>query len=287
MASRNCRPVTGAGGVLAACAVAFTCYAQADWNVNLITNPGFEAGPSSPNGQTVVAPTGWISIGSATVVPYGAGAEFPTLASPGPANRGNNFLAGGPNNSLSQVVQQIDLSALATQIDANNADFNMGAWLGGYGMQDDLARVVIVWADGSANSLRTDTLVGPSAQVRGGVTGMDGFWTSSRVPVNTRQALVTITLSRVIGPYNNGYIDNLWLVLSPDQPFCDSIDFNNDSSVFDPVDIDAFLSVYSEGPCIPDTAACNDIDFNNDASVFDPADIDAFLRVYSEGPCNL
>ncbi|MFO0856855.1 MAG: C-type lectin domain-containing protein [Phycisphaerales bacterium] len=31
---------------------------------------------------------------------------------------------------------------------------------------------------------------------------------------------------------------------------CDDIDFNNDTSIFDPMDIDAFLSVYSEGPCI-------------------------------------
>jgi hypothetical protein len=30
---------------------------------------------------------------------------------------------------------------------------------------------------------------------------------------------------------------------------------------------------------------CDDIDFNNDGSIFDPEDIDAFLRVYSEGPC--
>jgi hypothetical protein len=31
---------------------------------------------------------------------------------------------------------------------------------------------------------------------------------------------------------------------------CDDIDFNNDGSIFDPTDIDAFLSVFSEGPCI-------------------------------------
>lgn len=64
---------------------------------------------------------------------------------------------------------------------------------------------------------------------------------------------------------------------------CDNLDFNNDCSAFDPLDIDDFLSVYSEGPC--STGACNDIDFNNDGSVFDPSDIDAFLSVYSEGPC--
>ena len=68
-------------------------------------------------------------------------------------------------------------------------------------------------------------------------------------------------------------------------PACDSIDFNNDNSIFDPQDIEAFLSVYSEGPCIPASATCNDIDFNNDGSVFDPEDINSFLRVYSEGPC--
>ena len=68
-------------------------------------------------------------------------------------------------------------------------------------------------------------------------------------------------------------------------PVCDSIDFNNDNSFFDPQDIEALLSVYSEGPCVPASATCNDIDFNNDGSVFDPQDIDAFLSVFSEGPC--
>jgi len=35
------------------------------------------------------------------------------------------------------------------------------------------------------------------------------------------------------------------------------------------------------------TVECNDIDFNNDCSVFDPSDIDAFLSVFSEGSCQL
>lgn len=69
------------------------------------------------------------------------------------------------------------------------------------------------------------------------------------------------------------------------QVTCNDIDFNNDGSLFDPQDIEAFLSVYSEGPCIPETATCDSIDFNNDGSLFDPEDINAFLRVFSEGPC--
>ncbi|MFO0857787.1 MAG: hypothetical protein U0640_10570 [Phycisphaerales bacterium] len=75
--------------------------------------------------------------------------------------------------------------------------------------------------------------------------------------------------------------------LTPCGPVCNDIDFNNDGSLFDPQDIDAFLSVYSEGPCIPDTATCDGIDFNNDTSVFDPCDISSFLQVFSEGPCEL
>ncbi len=66
---------------------------------------------------------------------------------------------------------------------------------------------------------------------------------------------------------------------------CDSIDFNNDQATYDPRDIEAFLSVFSEGPCIPEGTQCNDIDFNNDGESFDPLDITAFLRVFAEGAC--
>jgi hypothetical protein len=36
---------------------------------------------------------------------------------------------------------------------------------------------------------------------------------------------------------------------------------------------------------MPAEANCNDIDFNNDGSLFDPLDIDSYLSVFSEGPC--
>lgn len=82
-----------------------------------------------------------------------------------------------------------------------------------------------------------------------------------------------------------GYEALLWR--RPIGPTCDSVDFNNDASLFDPQDIESFLSVYSGGPCLPLSVRgnCNDIDFNNDGSMFDPCDINSFLVVYSEGPC--
>jgi hypothetical protein len=75
--------------------------------------------------------------------------------------------------------------------------------------------------------------------------------------------------------------------LTVQEVCCDSLDFNNDGSSFDPQDIEALLSVFSEGPCIPGNATCNDIDFNNDGSLFDPCDINSYLTLYAEGPCTL
>jgi hypothetical protein len=86
-------------------------------------------------------------------------------------------------------------------------------------------------------------------------------------------------------PAPTGSITTSQATLTVTIPICDSVDFNNDGLIFDPTDVDAFFSVFSEGPCIPALATCNDVDFNNDGSVFDPKDIDAFLSVFGEGPC--
>jgi hypothetical protein len=44
---------------------------------------------------------------------------------------------------------------------------------------------------------------------------------------------------------------SLSVVAQPNCPkVCDDIDFNNDGSIFDPLDVDSFLSVFSEGPCL-------------------------------------
>jgi hypothetical protein len=79
----------------------------------------------------------------------------------------------------------------------------------------------------------------------------------------------------------------LTIQFTPPGPTCNDIDVNNDSSFFDPQDIEAFLSIFSEGPCVPESATCDGIDFNNDGALFDPCDIDSFLLVFAEGPCTL
>ncbi len=109
--------------------------------------------------------------------------------------------------------------------------------------------------------------------------GQTSLQSSKKLSLNAGQSL----LVRVGGYASDDFGPGVLTISTTTQ--CNDIDFNNDGSVFDPTDIDAFLSVYSEGPCIPAANICDSVDFNNDGSVFDPTDIDAFLSVFSEGPC--
>lgn len=133
----------------------------------------------------------------------------------------------------------------------------------------DVVRYHYVWTlDGQV--IRDVTTAGHADAIQSGLTSLGQTLQCTVTPSDALLSAPSSTITATIGGV-----------------LCDSIDFNNDGSFFDPQDIDAFLSVYSEGPCVPESASCNDIDFNNDASLFDPCDIDSFLSAYSEGPCTL
>ncbi|MFO0857481.1 MAG: hypothetical protein U0640_09030 [Phycisphaerales bacterium] len=180
----------------------------------------------------------------------------------------------------------------------NNSDTTLLSRLTTFLAEANLGRVSLVvkgrvagqmrgWYLSSANTMRSDRASEPllaETSLRAlAATGSELTYT----------VVPTITAARIgVDRDTDGYFDRDELDAGSNPadpnsipPTCDSIDFNNDGSLFDPQDIDAFLSVYSEGPCIPANATCNDIDFNNDTSVFDPCDISSFLLMYSEGPC--
>jgi hypothetical protein len=73
-----------------------------------------------------------------------------------------------------------------------------------------------------------------------------------------------------------------FLLISPNCPRFDTIDFNNDGVSPDTQDIADFVSVYGGGSCSNDPF-CNDIDFNNDEVSPDLADLEALLCVYGGG----
>jgi hypothetical protein len=85
---------------------------------NLIFNGGAEHSSGHRGEKDNAGEAGWRDRGSMTVIPYGAPDNLPTAQSPGPGQRGRNFLCGGAD-PVSEITQVIDVSDLAGDIDAD------------------------------------------------------------------------------------------------------------------------------------------------------------------------
>jgi hypothetical protein len=182
------------------------------FGANLIVNGDAEADTGAGDDQQIVAPTGWKTTGEFTVVQYGAIGGFPDKKVPGPPDRGKNFFAGG-NTVKSTAEQTIDLSGAADAIDADLAGFVLTGWLGGFSTQADNAQVAVTFLSAGGAELAS-AAIGPEMPFdRKNVTGLFRKTTKGTVPPTTRSARVVITSSRSEGKYNDGYADDLSLVL--------------------------------------------------------------------------
>ncbi|HEU0237464.1 MAG TPA: hypothetical protein VFR14_13580 [Candidatus Limnocylindrales bacterium] len=186
---------------------------------NLIVNGGAEAGPASDGFSSVPIP-GWTVDGPLTVVAYDTPdpdglPPFPTSSGPGPEDRGANFFAGGPANASSSASQAISIAAAASLIDTGAVRYDLSGYLGGWTDQEDNAVVRIVFKQGT-NALGSAEIGPVGAADRGNETGLLGRATSGLVPVGTRQIVVSLVMTKQegVGAYNDGYADNLSLVLS-------------------------------------------------------------------------
>jgi hypothetical protein len=180
---------------------------------NLVVNGNAEADTGSPDATQIVKPSDWTTTGQFTVVQYGASGGFPDKSAPGPADRGKNFFAGG-NAALSTATQTIDLSSGAEAIDAGSVTYALSGWLGGYSNQDDDVQVTVAFLNESGGKLSGSAQVGPlKAADRKGVTGIFLRSTTGAVPAHARSARVTLTVTRYDGEYNDGYSDDISLVL--------------------------------------------------------------------------
>ena len=188
--------------------------ADAAFGVNLIVNSGAEAGQGSLSGADVPVP-GWTKTGSFTAVAYAAGGGFPSETDPGPAARGLNFFFGGfGGGDVSTGSQVIDASADAAFIDAGGVSFNLSGFLGGYASQNDTASLSASFLGAGGLTLGS-AIIGPVTNVdRGDVTGLLFRSTSGVVPIGTRSINIVLEMRRQAGDANDGYADNLSLVLN-------------------------------------------------------------------------
>jgi hypothetical protein len=194
--------------------VVLQCGAATIFDINLIVNGDAEAGIGSADGTTIVPSPGWSTVGNFNTVQWGIGGGFPALSDAGPADRGDNFFAGGPDNDASSGTQTVDLSGEALVIDSGIATFVLDGYLGGFAAQEDNAVLRVNFLDSSLGVLGTAAIGPVSAADRANLTALLFRSASGSVPVGTRFVDIALNMTRTEGAYNDGYADNLSLVLS-------------------------------------------------------------------------
>jgi hypothetical protein len=185
------------------------------FGANLIVNGDAEAGAGTLDAMKPVTDIpGWTVTSRYDVVVYGARGDVPAVDDPGPVDRGRNFFTGGFNDAVSTATQRIDVSSQAAAIDAG-VTYTLSAWVGGYATQSDGAVVAIDLIGANGRRLG-QALIGPVTPIdRGSRTSLLQRSVRGDVPRGTRTILVTVTMTRRDGAYNDGYADNLSLVLAP------------------------------------------------------------------------
>ncbi|MEJ6482357.1 PEP-CTERM sorting domain-containing protein [Nostoc punctiforme UO1] len=199
---------------------------------NLIINGDAEQGQGDPIGNAVGTDIpfipGWIPTDSFSVLQYGAtGFEFtnalgnivavsglPDANSSGPSVRGNNFFFGGADRSSSSASQLIDITDLASVIDAGQGTYDLSAWLGGYDTDLDNVKFSLNFLNQDGQSLDTTFINSPTPDERSNITGLLFKSTKGFVPISARQINVVLDMNYVRGRVNDGYADNLSLVIT-------------------------------------------------------------------------
>jgi hypothetical protein len=178
---------------------------------NLIVNGNAEAEGATTD--IVIPVTGWTSTGTFTALSYTIGGGFPGVGDPGVSVGGNNFFSGGNSAPISTGTQSVDVSSGASLIDAGTASYDLSGYLGGYATQDDNATLTISFLSDLGAVLGTAEIGPVLAADRGDATGLLFRDTSGFVPIGTRSLGVELLMTKITGFDNDGYADNLSLVL--------------------------------------------------------------------------
>ncbi len=99
-------------------------------------------------------------------------------------------------------------------IDSQTVWFNFSAWIGGYSNQDDNAQASLTFINQANQQVGNTTTIGPVlAPARGDVSSLLFQQANGLVPVGARSFMVMVTITRLVGTYNDGDIDNIAVIL--------------------------------------------------------------------------
>lgn len=182
---------------------------------NLVKNPGAEDSAGTPY-DNVVAPVGWTTTGSLSVWSYSpTETDRPTTAYAATIGGGVNFFSGGPGGvaGVPTARQSIDVTAAATEIDAKGVAATLSAYIGGYTVSEDLARIDALFYDETGKRLGSFHIgpVGPDARNR--LTKLLKRSAVMNVPMATRRIDIVISVAVDNNGKNHAYVDNISLTL--------------------------------------------------------------------------
>jgi hypothetical protein len=215
--TRKRSAVLTAGLVLGLLAPTTAATAATAKSANLIKDPGAEsAKPVGVAGGQVPVPR-WTPLPGAqvTAVKYGT-PDFIEKTSPGAKGHGHNFFAGAeglPNTG--GATQLVPLTTYQKWIATGKAKFTLSGWFGGWESQRDYATLTVIWQNAQGVAVGKATAIGDvTPHQRKNVTGLLARSKTGLVPKGATQALVKLKLVRLDGGYDDGYADNLGLVLT-------------------------------------------------------------------------
>jgi hypothetical protein len=184
---------------------------DAELGVNLVFNGDAELERGYwPSGQDASIP-GWTDNGTLTTWVYGA-PTYMLMDDPGPSDRGLNYFGGGSDGD-SSMHQDIDLTAIQSDIQNGNIIYSLTAFIGGYSTQDDRMEVLVEFFDSSGNLLLSGGIGPLYAEDRDNTTAMFLREEIGEVPPSSTYVRVTLNAYIDTG-YNDAYADNLSLILS-------------------------------------------------------------------------
>lgn len=186
---------------------------QSILGTNLIVNAGAEAGAAGTDLKTPVASIpGWTTqSGKPTVLAYNE-TGYVQLTNRTPPNPGFQYFAAAFPSTPAVISQTIDVSSASSLIDAGNAEFVAGAYLGNIDTLSVGTQMAVAFQNAKGQTFNTVT-VGPLMfPFAGGSIGMFFQQQIGLVPVGTTQITVSLTLQD--GNLDAGVADNLSLVLT-------------------------------------------------------------------------
>jgi len=190
------------------------CTQDALFNKNIIKNGDAEKGPAVPiNGNvTRQLPEHWTDVeGKMWISKYGEGAGR-ELAEADVRGKGENYFWGG-KNSNSTIEQMADVSPIQQEIDAGKVSYELSGLLGGYRSQSDRAKLVADFLDAGNDVIQSTQIDFVTNEDRNNVTRMMRKVSSGTVPINTRTIRFRLITLIEEGANNDGYADELSMVL--------------------------------------------------------------------------